>query len=155
MDGRRVEIEEVMDRWFAPDHAYFKVRGEDGATYILRYEQAADRWELWMYDKRISCGTNRPRIAGNSGCTTKEAADRRPICKRIPAPSSGEKGSSAAEFARTPHSVGERVPILGLRCRGGRNREKPCLMKTPQTLPRALTSDKLNFVLRTRNIRHE
>jgi len=51
IDGRRVEIEAVMDRWLAPDHAYFKLRGADGATYILRHEQATDRWELWMYDK--------------------------------------------------------------------------------------------------------
>ena len=53
IDGRRVEIEEVIDRRLAPDYAYFKARGNDGATYILPHEEAADRWELWMYDNRV------------------------------------------------------------------------------------------------------
>jgi hypothetical protein len=27
---RAVEVREVVDRWLAPDHRYFKVRGSDG-----------------------------------------------------------------------------------------------------------------------------
>ena len=46
IDGRRVAVVEVIDRWFAPDHRYFKVRGDDGALYLLRAGGSADRWEL-------------------------------------------------------------------------------------------------------------
>lgn len=47
---RRVDVQEVVDRWLAPDHAYFKVRAEDGSTYIVRHDTVADRWELTMFD---------------------------------------------------------------------------------------------------------
>jgi hypothetical protein len=46
IDGRRVEVVEVIDRWFGTDHRYFKVRGDDGSVYLLRYDDAADQWEL-------------------------------------------------------------------------------------------------------------
>jgi hypothetical protein len=46
---RVVEIDEVLDRWLAPDHRYFKVRGTDGDTYILRHGTAAGAWELTMF----------------------------------------------------------------------------------------------------------
>lgn len=51
LDERVIEVEEVLDQWLAPDHGYFRVRGDDGATYILRHDVAAGHWELWMYDK--------------------------------------------------------------------------------------------------------
>ena len=49
LGDRHVEIAEVLDRWLAPDHRYFKVRGADGHLYILRHDAAAGRWELTMF----------------------------------------------------------------------------------------------------------
>jgi len=46
---RLVEVVEVLDRWLAPDHRYFKVKGDDGDTYILRHDSGADRWEMTMF----------------------------------------------------------------------------------------------------------
>lgn len=46
---RRIEVAEILDRWLAPDHRYFKFRGDDGAVYIVRHDVGADRWELTMY----------------------------------------------------------------------------------------------------------
>lgn len=46
---RAVEAVEILDRWLAPDHRYFKVKGDDGAVYIMRYDVAFDRWELTMF----------------------------------------------------------------------------------------------------------
>jgi hypothetical protein len=46
---RLVEVAEVLDRWLAPDHRYFKVRGDDGDIYIVRHDGAADRWEMTMF----------------------------------------------------------------------------------------------------------
>lgn len=47
---RQVEVNEVIDRWLAPHHRYFKVRGDDGGIYMLRHDARADRWELTMFD---------------------------------------------------------------------------------------------------------
>jgi hypothetical protein len=46
---RQVEIAEVVDRWLAPDHRYFKVQDAQGDLYILRNDVAADRWELTSF----------------------------------------------------------------------------------------------------------
>ncbi len=46
---RRVEVVEVLDRWLAPDHRYFKFEGDDGGTYIMRHDVAAQRWKLMMF----------------------------------------------------------------------------------------------------------
>lgn len=48
-DGRTVEVVEVMDRWLAPDHRYFRIAGDDGATYILRHDPVASSWEVTLY----------------------------------------------------------------------------------------------------------
>ncbi|MDJ0935343.1 MAG: hypothetical protein QNI93_08070 [Kiloniellales bacterium] len=50
-DGRRVEVVDVLDRWLAPDHRYFKVLGRDGARYILRHDTASGRWSVTFYDR--------------------------------------------------------------------------------------------------------
>ena len=51
LGARRVAVLEVLDRWIAPDHRYFKVAGDDGATYILRHDSAGGRWELTLYER--------------------------------------------------------------------------------------------------------
>ena len=48
---RRIEVVEVLDRWLAPDHRYFKLKGSDGDVYIVRYSNAADAWELKMFSR--------------------------------------------------------------------------------------------------------
>ena len=48
---RVVEIVEVSDRWLAPAYAYFKVRSDDGDTYILRHGVGSGRWELTMFER--------------------------------------------------------------------------------------------------------
>jgi hypothetical protein len=47
---RKVEVEEIVDRWLAPEHRYFKVRGDDGGIYILRHDMPADKWEMTLFD---------------------------------------------------------------------------------------------------------
>ncbi len=51
---RSVEVTEVLDRWLAPDHRYFKVLGADDATYILRHDVARDSWELSLFQRAQS-----------------------------------------------------------------------------------------------------
>jgi hypothetical protein len=49
---RGIEVLEVIDQWLAPDHRYFKLRGDDEGIYILRHDVTTDRWELTLYDAR-------------------------------------------------------------------------------------------------------
>lgn len=49
LDERRIAVARVLDRWLAPDHRYFKVEGDDGDTYIVRYSVADEQWELTMF----------------------------------------------------------------------------------------------------------
>jgi len=46
-----VQVVEVLDRWLDPEYRYFKCRGSDGDTYILRHDVRTHRWELKMYAK--------------------------------------------------------------------------------------------------------
>ncbi len=48
---REIEVAEVLDRWLAPDHRYFKVRGDDGFTYILRHDMTSLDWELILFEE--------------------------------------------------------------------------------------------------------
>ncbi len=48
---RRLEALEILDRWLAPDHRYFKVKAEDGNAYILRYDEALGEWELGAFTR--------------------------------------------------------------------------------------------------------
>jgi hypothetical protein len=49
LSGAEVEIAEVVDRWLAPDHRYFKLRDREGHVYILRNDVASERWELTFF----------------------------------------------------------------------------------------------------------
>lgn len=45
----KIEVVQVLDRWLAPDHRYFKLLGDDGATYIIRHDGVSARWEFVLY----------------------------------------------------------------------------------------------------------
>jgi hypothetical protein len=49
LNGRSVELVEVLDCWLGIDHRYFRMLGEDDATYLLRHDTGSGRWELTMY----------------------------------------------------------------------------------------------------------
>jgi hypothetical protein len=45
--GRRVAVAKVIDQWFGADHRYCKVKGDDGAVYILRVVEHS--WQLTLF----------------------------------------------------------------------------------------------------------
>ena len=49
LGNRRTAIAEVVDAWLAPDYRYFKLRGEDGNTYLVRHDGRSNTWELTMF----------------------------------------------------------------------------------------------------------
>ena len=48
-DERSIDVAEVIDQWAGVDHRYFKVRGSDRATYIVRQDIPRNCWEMTMY----------------------------------------------------------------------------------------------------------
>jgi hypothetical protein len=50
LKDRQIEVIKIVDRWLAPDHRYFKIRGDDDAIYILRHDISTEQWELILYD---------------------------------------------------------------------------------------------------------
>ena len=49
LGDNEIKVQEVLDRWMAPDHRYFKILGDDQAVYILRHDEASCHWELTFY----------------------------------------------------------------------------------------------------------
>ncbi|MGP1681082.1 MAG: hypothetical protein ACTS8S_01990 [Giesbergeria sp.] len=50
---RRLEVVSLLDRWLAPEHRYFKVAASDGNTYILRYDETREEWELGAFRQGV------------------------------------------------------------------------------------------------------
>jgi hypothetical protein len=49
LGDRRIAVVEVVDAWLAPDYRYFKLRGDDGNTYLVRNDERSSAWELTMF----------------------------------------------------------------------------------------------------------
>lgn len=58
-----VAVADILDRWLAPDHRYFKFLGDDGALYIVRHDSHRGQWELVFYQHREKL----PRPVGETG----------------------------------------------------------------------------------------
>ena len=46
---KKMKVTEIMDQWYGPDHTYFKVLADDANTYILRYSEAHDLWDVVFF----------------------------------------------------------------------------------------------------------
>ena len=53
---KKLKVTDIRDQWYGPDHTYFKVLAEDKNTYILRYSEAADRWDVVLFEEKNYCG---------------------------------------------------------------------------------------------------
>jgi len=49
LGDRRITVVDVLDQWLAPDHRYFKLRGNDGDEYIVRQDVVSGDWTLTMF----------------------------------------------------------------------------------------------------------
>ncbi len=54
---RTLEVQDVLDRWYSEDARYFRVTAGDGDTYVLKYVEREDVWELASFTGRHSSGT--------------------------------------------------------------------------------------------------
>jgi len=46
---RRIAVVEIVDRWIAPDHRYFRVKADDGHVYVLRSDGVNGEWTLGAF----------------------------------------------------------------------------------------------------------
>jgi hypothetical protein len=49
LGDRRIDVADVADAWLAPDHRYFRLKGADGNTYLVRHNERTETWELTMF----------------------------------------------------------------------------------------------------------
>lgn len=49
LGGRRVCVLQILDRWIALDHSYFKIEASDRGLYILRFSMPERQWELTLF----------------------------------------------------------------------------------------------------------
>jgi hypothetical protein len=50
LGSRVIEVQTVLDQWHSPDLTYFRVRANDGKTYILKHNEGQDLWSLEVYE---------------------------------------------------------------------------------------------------------
>lgn len=55
LDGTRLSVDEILDRWYTETHSCFRIRAGDGQRYVLRYDLDEELWELVMQER----GTNK------------------------------------------------------------------------------------------------
>ena len=49
LGDRHICVAEVLDAWLAPEYRYFKLKGADGDTYLVRHDERSGIWELTMF----------------------------------------------------------------------------------------------------------
>ena len=55
-------VESVEDQWYGPDDAYFRVRADDGNTYVLGQNEETDEWTLQSFRSQTSPGQFDPHF---------------------------------------------------------------------------------------------
>lgn len=53
IEGARLDVLGIVDRWYDPTGKYFKVRASDGLLYLLRCDADTLAWSIvqrWMLD---------------------------------------------------------------------------------------------------------
>ena len=48
--NHQMEITEIVDRWLAPQHRYFKFKTADGSLWIIRHDTQTEQWELTFFN---------------------------------------------------------------------------------------------------------
>ena len=51
-NGRQVDVWTTVDQWHGSGYRYVKAIGNDGGTYILRFDEARGTWELTMFARK-------------------------------------------------------------------------------------------------------
>jgi hypothetical protein len=55
-------VESVVDQWYGPTAMYFRVRADDGNTYVLGHDEKSDEWTLESFRSERSPGVFDPHL---------------------------------------------------------------------------------------------
>ncbi|MFC1579377.1 hypothetical protein ACFL4N_00520 [Thermodesulfobacteriota bacterium] len=44
LDGRELQVVNIIDRWHGEDYEYFKLLADDGRVYLLKWDRLDDAW---------------------------------------------------------------------------------------------------------------
>jgi len=44
--GRKLIVEQILDRWYGVSSSYFKILADDQKIYLIKYAQDEDLWTL-------------------------------------------------------------------------------------------------------------
>jgi len=61
LGNHSIEVVDVLDRWHGRDADHFRVRGDDGHTYVLRCTHTAEdlrAWEMVSFTHKDSRGSS-------------------------------------------------------------------------------------------------
>jgi hypothetical protein len=53
LGGKLIKVVQIIDRWIASDHSYFKIEAEDSGIYILRFTPEEKHWELTLFQAKV------------------------------------------------------------------------------------------------------
>lgn len=53
IDGRRLSVMEIVERWYSETHSYFRLCASDGNRYVLRFDLDEAVWELVMQERKM------------------------------------------------------------------------------------------------------
>jgi hypothetical protein len=53
LDQRRLEVKNIIDRWYGVEHDYYKVLADDGKVYLLRWHRILDLWFVVKIMERL------------------------------------------------------------------------------------------------------
>jgi len=51
LDGVRLLVDEILERWYTDTHSCFRIRASDQKRYVLRYHLDEEVWELVMQEQ--------------------------------------------------------------------------------------------------------
>ena len=46
-------VEEIVEQWYGPDDAFYKVHGDDGKMYLLRHHTSDGTWNIEVTDYQM------------------------------------------------------------------------------------------------------
>ena len=46
IDDLRLEVRDIIDRWYGEEDDYFKVLADDGKMYLIKWNRELDYWAL-------------------------------------------------------------------------------------------------------------
>ena len=44
MGDHRLQVKEILDRWYGEDHDHFKLLADNGRIYWLKWHRSSDNW---------------------------------------------------------------------------------------------------------------